>query len=279
MNTSNRSLTNTEGLGEEVKKIWDTNAEWWDDKIGDGNEFQVKLIEPATEHLLELKHGDTVLDIACGAGRFARRMAEMGAQIVAFDFSAKFIARAIERTKNVADSVEYHIIDASDQQALLALGTDRFDWAVCTMALMDMATIDPLMSALGRLLKKGGRFVFSVIHPCFHSAEVMKFSEGFEIDGRYVVRNGVKIWRYLTSFANKVEGIIGQPEPHYNFHRSLNELFRSGFQAGFVIDGFEEPRLDLAGQSGGGLHWRDMPEIPPILVVRMLKIDSELNYR
>ena len=276
MNTFNISLANTEVLGEEVKKIWDANAEWWDDKVGDGNEFQVKLIEPATERLLALKHGDTVLDIACGAGRFARRMAEMGAQIVACDFSEKFIARAIEKTKNVAGSIEYHIVDATDEQAMLSLGSNRFDWAVCTMAMMDMVTIEPLMSALRRLLKRGGRFVFSVIHPCFHSAEVIKFSEGFEIDGRYVVRSGVKIWRYLTSFTNKVEGIVGQPEPHYNFHRPLRELFRSGFQAGFVIDGFEEPRLDSTGQSEGGLRWRDMPEISPILVVRMLKIETEI---
>ncbi|MFQ6043062.1 MAG: hypothetical protein ACE5PV_19585, partial [Candidatus Poribacteria bacterium] len=32
----------------EARRIWDANAEWWDDKIGDGNEFQCELIEPAT---------------------------------------------------------------------------------------------------------------------------------------------------------------------------------------------------------------------------------------
>ena len=63
------------GLSEDNRRIWDGNAIWWDDRIGDGNEFQALLIEPATERLLRPRTGDTILDIACGAGRSARRMA------------------------------------------------------------------------------------------------------------------------------------------------------------------------------------------------------------
>ena len=68
-------------LSEDNRRIWDTNAFWWDDKIGDGNAFQEVLIEPAMERLLEIRPGDRVLDIACGAGRFARHMAELGATV------------------------------------------------------------------------------------------------------------------------------------------------------------------------------------------------------
>src|SRR5437879_1783410 len=82
---------------EENRRLWDVNARWWDDRIGDGNDFQTLLIEPATERLLDVLAGDTILDAACGAGRFARRMAELGARVVAFDHSAEFIARARER--------------------------------------------------------------------------------------------------------------------------------------------------------------------------------------
>ena len=72
---------------DENRRIWDANARWWDDRIGDGNDFQTLLIEPATNRLLDVRAGDIILDAACGAGRFARRMAELGARVVAFDLS------------------------------------------------------------------------------------------------------------------------------------------------------------------------------------------------
>src|SRR4029079_10146550 len=114
---------------EENRRIWDANARWWDDRIGDGNDFQTVLIEPATAHLLEVAAGDTILDVACGAGRFARRMAELGASVVAFDCSAEFIARARQRTPSDA-RVEYHVVDAANVEAVLSLGPNRFTKAV-----------------------------------------------------------------------------------------------------------------------------------------------------
>ena len=79
---------------DENRRIWNANACWWDDRIGEGNDFQTLLIEPATERLLNVTSGDTILDVACGAGRFTRRMASLGATIVAIDTSSEFIARA-----------------------------------------------------------------------------------------------------------------------------------------------------------------------------------------
>ncbi len=40
--------------------VWDGIADWWDDKIGDGNAFQDVLIEPTTERMLELRLGDVL---------------------------------------------------------------------------------------------------------------------------------------------------------------------------------------------------------------------------
>jgi 2-polyprenyl-3-methyl-5-hydroxy-6-metoxy-1,4-benzoquinol methylase len=251
------------------RRIWDANARWWDDRIGDGNDFQTLLIEPATERLLEVRAGDTILDVACGAGRFARRMADLGARVVAFDYSAEFIARARERTTGNA-VVEYHVVDAANSEAVGSLGSNRFNKAVCTMAFMDMPEIRPLFAALPRMLTPGGVFVFSVIHPCFHSAAIQRFAELHEEEaGRHVMRTGVKVSSYLSPFARKSEGIIGQPEAQWLFHRPISELFGSGFEAGFAVDGFEEPGFPAVETPRPGVRWHDMPEIPPVMVVRM----------
>jgi hypothetical protein len=170
------------------------------------------------------------------------------------------------------------VCDAADREALLTLGTRAFHKAVCTMALMDMPVIETLMQALPTLLLPGGAFVFSVLHPCFHSTAVRMFSEMCEDEaGRYVVQNGVRVTAYRTPVAKKTEGILGQPEAQYVFHRPLHALLNTGFRAGFVVDGLEEPSLPPAPATRPGLRWIDMPEIPPVLVVGMSLLGHGLD--
>lgn len=254
---------------DENRRIWNANARWWDDQIGDGNDFQTVLIEPATERLLNVSSGDTILDVACGAGRFARRMASLGARVVAFDTSSEFIARARERTP--ADArVDYRVLDAANADDMRSLGASAFDKVVCTMALMDMPEVVPLFRALAKLLRPEGAFVFSITHPCFHSATVQRFAELSEDEaGRHVLRTGVKVSSYLSPSARKTEGIIGQPEAQIFFHRPFSVLLQAAFDAGFVVDGIEEPAFPIREVRQAGVKWEDMPEIPPILVLRM----------
>jgi SAM-dependent methyltransferase len=257
---------------DENRRIWDVNAHWWDDRIGDGNDFQTLLIEPATERLLDVTAGDSILDVACGAGRFARRMASLGAKILGIDTSSEFIARARERTPADAP-IEFRVLDAASVDSLLSLAAYPVTKAVCTMALMDMPEIAPLFRALSQLLPQDAPFVFSVLHPCFHSATIQRFAEMYEEGpGRHVVRTGVKVSSYLSPLARKTEGIRGQPEPQFLFHRPISRLFHEGFNAGFVVDGFEEPGFPPPETPRAAVKWENMPGVPPILVVRMRRV-------
>src|SRR4051812_42505316 len=126
-----------------TRTLWDRIAHWWDDAIGEGNDFQDRLIMPATDRLLGSYAGQTVLDVACGNGNYARRLARGGANVVAVDFSESFLNCAPRPSQGLA--VDYRLCDATDEAALLALGSHRFDAVVCSMAMMDMPTIDPLL--------------------------------------------------------------------------------------------------------------------------------------
>jgi hypothetical protein len=138
------------------------------------------------------------------------------------------------------------------------------------MAVMDMPEIAPLFRALSQLLPPAAAFVFSVTHPCFHSASIERFAEVYEeASRRSGIRSGIKVLSYLSPSARKTEAVIGQPEPQFVFHRPLSVLFQQGFDAGFVVDGIEEPRLVRNRPFKGAISWDDMPDIPPILVVRM----------
>jgi ubiquinone/menaquinone biosynthesis C-methylase UbiE len=252
--------------------VWDELAEWWDDAIGDGNATQDLLVEPVQERLLELNEGETVLDIACGAGRFTRRMAGKGVQIVAFDHSERFIARAKERTgPELAERVEYHVLSADDSDALLALGERRFDAAVCTMALMDMARIKPLLSVLPRLLAVEGRFVFSVTHPVFNSGDARLVAELVRSDRTFVTELSIKITDYLTPRMQRDVGIRGQPVEQHYFHRPLSLLLNACFDHGFVLERLEEPALPPSDEPPcrRTVHWANINLLPQVLVARL----------
>lgn len=259
--------TRSEVDADEVRRLWDSKASYWDQRFGEGNVFHKGLIEPAVLRLLEPQSGWTVLDIATGNGAFARRLAQDGISVVAFDFSRVFLERARQRGQDLEDWIEYHCIDASNREELLALGSGRFDAAVAIMALMDMPEIDVLAETLVDLLKPNGRFVFAVQHPCFNSNAVSIVAETGELQGRMEVHNSMKIHGYLQVPPGLGGGMPGEPNPHYYFHRPLHELFDAFFREGFAITGLEEPTFEPGGQP---LNWSGVGgQIPPILAVRM----------
>jgi len=177
-----------------------------------------------------------------------------------------FIERACTRTTENTDRIEFSVLDATDSDALMALGERRFDAAVCTMAIMDMSSIEPMIEALSRLLRPGGRSVFSLMHPCFNAPTAVLTTETEDRDGELVTTHSVKMSRYITPEARCGVGVAGQPEPHYYFTRPTSLLFNLCVQAGFVLDGIEEPVFDHGSVSGS---WASRAEIPPILAARM----------
>ena len=62
-----------ENMGtEESKKIWEKNAQFWDDAMGDeSNEFHREVVRPKVTELLSPDPSDYILDIACGNGNYS----------------------------------------------------------------------------------------------------------------------------------------------------------------------------------------------------------------
>jgi SAM-dependent methyltransferase len=269
--SSDDTPRDTAALTQESRAIWNTKAAFWDERMGvEGNAFQRLLVGPATERLLALRAGELVLDVACGNGVMARRLAAGGAWVVACDFSEVFVERARARTApELRERIEYAVADATDEEQLLALGEGRFDAVVCNMAFMDMATLDPLLRAGRRLLKPEGRFVFCLTHPCFNMPSHRKVAEEEDRGGQIVVTYSIKVASYLRPTVEKGGGMPGEPQPHYYFHRSLSGLLAACFGAGFVLDGLEEPAFSEPIQSDLVLNWGHYPDIPPVLACRL----------
>jgi 2-polyprenyl-3-methyl-5-hydroxy-6-metoxy-1,4-benzoquinol methylase len=258
----------TEEQNDASRASWNANAAFWDERMGEGNDFQLKLLAPALEKLLDIKPGMRVLDAACGNGNFSRRMAELGATVVAFDGAPAMIERARERSK--PDAITYHVIDAADRDALRSLG-GPFDALVCNMALMDIANIEPLIEVGRELLAPGAPFVFSVQHPCFNSrySSVVLENSTDPATGLWGTKSFLKLSGYSEPSISRGEAMSGQPALQLYFHRPLQELFGAFFRAGYVLDGLVEPTFDPPAARGMKPDWASMPGIPPVLVARM----------
>lgn len=259
-------------FNDEGRGIWNQKAAFWNNLFGEtGNRFHKTLVGPSVERLLDLKSGERVLDIACGNGVMARRMAQLGGIVTATDFSAEFIELAKSYPQTGAHPIDYHVVDATDETALVALGAGQFDAITCTMALMDIPDIKPLFRAVSHLLKPQGRFVFATMHPAFNSNNPIFGAEEADNAGQIITTHYIKIMRYLEMPPIKGAGAIGEPVPHYYYHRPLHELLGAGFDAGLVLDALEEPSFTPTPEelaNARALSWLNYGQFPAVLAGR-----------
>jgi ubiquinone/menaquinone biosynthesis C-methylase UbiE len=104
----------------------------------------------------ELAPGDA-LDAACGTGRHARRLVELGHQVVGVDGSPEMLAKAKADVPG-ADFREGDLIS-------LPVDAASFDVAVCALALEHVDDLDAAIAELARVVRPGGRIVVSDLHP------------------------------------------------------------------------------------------------------------------
>lgn len=259
--------------GKEVKQVWNRNSAFWDNKMGEGNDFVNVLCWPVIEEMLAVQPGQLVLDIACGNGLTSRRLGRLGARVVAFDVAEEMIRFAKERSSDDDGDIRYHVLDASEGEGIAKACEGELDAALSNMALFDMAEIEPLFRTLFSLLKPGGCFVFSMMHPCFNQAHSALYCEREEVDGEEVNTYGVRVSGYMTPTMHKGRALAGQPLPQPYFHRPLHTLLSIGLNAGFVLNGIEERAFPASHPPGRrDVSWGpNFSEIPPVIIFRMLR--------
>jgi len=235
-------------------KYWEALADDFDARMGDdGNRFHCALVRPATLRLLDPRPGERILDAACGNGLFSLCLAEMGCEVTAFDFSPKMLAHAKRRCADYP--VTFTQADATNYDEIIALGGGRpFDKAVANMAVMDIEDIRPLFRAVHEMLVPGGVFVFSALHPCFQTP------------GRSATEDsGLITYNYIEPCKHFVTILNQNDKQAWHWHRPLHELLGTGFAAGFVLDGLEEPCVPGVSSKAMWDH------IPLASIVRMRK--------
>jgi SAM-dependent methyltransferase len=169
--------------------------------------------------------GERVLDIACGQGRMSRYLARLGADVVGVDISAAMLSKA--RAIGPAD-IAYVRADVARHPAWW--DGRPFDGCTCELALMDIDDLAGALSTVTTVLRHGGWFVASIVHPCLPGTERGRSSwppgEGYECEG------------WWTSPDHNPEGVrirVGAT------HRKLSTFLNGLVDAGLHADRFVEP--------------------------------------
>ncbi|MDX1650405.1 MAG: class I SAM-dependent methyltransferase [Myxococcota bacterium] len=109
-----------------------------------------------------LAPGDRVLDLACGHGRLANRLAARGARVTGLDRSAAFLARARADAARLGVDVDY--VEA-DVRAMP--GDGRFDLVVCwftSFGYLGDAEDRRVLRGIHAALRPGGRVLLELNH-------------------------------------------------------------------------------------------------------------------
>lgn len=222
----------------QISRAWDRLAcEWTDHYTEYGDLNRQHVIDPVIFRLTGSVKGLTILDAGCGNGYLCRLLAKKGAKVVGVDISSEFIQMAKWKEKESPLGITYFLGSICD----MSLCQDRaFDIAISNLALMDLPDLDKAMRELHRVLKRNGRLVFSIMHPCFADPPVHGWVRTPLDTERKEDRIYWKVDRYFDR-TMEIWRLSAEGPPLYSFHRPLSEYIKTLLGQGFSITDFEEP--------------------------------------
>ena len=169
-----------------------------------------------------------MLALACGWGPLSRDLAERGAVVTGVELSEPLLelARAVESDQ--PQGIRYLYGDAS---TLTWWDHDFFDGVVCNMALMDIDDLGAAAATIRDVLRPGGWFNISLLHPCFPGEAT---PDGDALPS-WSPHGGYGAEGWWTTESTGVRGHVGA------HHRKLSTYLNTILAAGLEFIGFSEP--------------------------------------
>lgn len=126
--------------------------------------LEERLLEP----LLPSMRGVLAVDVACGSGRWARRLAQRGACVIAVDLCSEMLQRA-PGIRAMADA------------GLLPFPDGAADLTICAFALSYLSAA--CLAELARLTRRNGLVIVSDMHP---AAAARGWTRSFRVSGKVI---------------------------------------------------------------------------------------------
>lgn len=115
-----------------------------------------KLIKPIK--------GKVIVDLGCGNGILSKDLYNLGAKVIAVDLSEEWI-KICKNNYKESERLSFKLSSAED---VSFIKTKSVDVVILNMVLLNVDTlkkVESIFKEVGRILKKGGIFIFSDLHP------------------------------------------------------------------------------------------------------------------
>lgn len=232
---------------EKIKKAYNELAESYN-RLIEHKPHNAYYDRPNTLNLLKEVKNKSVLDAACGPGKYAEILLSKNAQVTGFDFSSEMIKFAKKRNKNQGT---FFVHDLSEP--LTMIDDKSFDFVLCALALHYIEDWNLTIKEFYRVLKTGGQLIISIEHP-FFEYNYYKSTEYFKTEPVNCVWSG---------FGNPIE---------INSHRRpLHDCIAPLTENGFYIDKLVEPKPLKEFEELDQKHYKELNEFPAFMCIRAVK--------
>ena len=125
----------------------------WAESYDEGPNQLIDLEQPVVRDILDGVPVGMAVDVACGTGRHARYLSDLGHRVIGVDRSKGMLARA----KDKVPEADFHRADLHH----LPLRDECADVVVCALALTHVPELVPALREMVRILRPGGHLVAS----------------------------------------------------------------------------------------------------------------------
>ena len=239
---------------------------WTRELFLDHEEIFLQIHEHGWEHGVEqaaglkalfdrfgVPEGSRILDVPCGIGRHATRLAKMGYRTLGLDLSPAYVRRAQElaRQEGVADRATYRVGDMRDLAASVPEDERLFDVALnlwTSLGYYGEETDLEVLRGYRGLVRPGGLMVLSIVNRDwvvrhFDPQGYEAFGDLVHIEDRHLdldaswMRNR---WRFFRKKGEDLEGIATIALEHriYGLHELRSLFERAGWKVEGTFGGF-----------------------------------------
>lgn len=221
---------------EKVCDYWNKNADLWQQTSDNGFDvWRDYLNTPAFMDMLPDMSTLSGIEIGYGDGNNSRLFADRCKSLTAIDISDRFLV--LNQKYDNPLNLSFKQMNA----AKMSFPNGHFDFALSTMAFMDIASLDEVLAEINRVLAPNGFLQFSILHPCFHKHK-----------GRWVMDDDKPVGFLMKDYFLETDGDIDEwqhkkaPSESGNFAvprfwRPLNKWLNALVNAGFCIEEIAEP--------------------------------------